>query len=267
MLIGLLGDTHGDQAWIRLAADRFADLGITTVIQVGDLGISAEPTSTDKWNDANEHLCRTGITMLVAPGNHEDYDLINTLTPDAGGWLPFRSHILLAPRGHRIELVGRTFVFLGGAGSVDRTAREVYRENTGVRTRWTQEAISADDVSAAAAGSHADVMITHESPFPVAQVELGFRGGDFEPADVAYARGVRMRLTEAVAAVQPELLVHGHHHRAIDDQWVHPDTGHVTRVRGLSLEFDENSLGVLDLGERLRWSPLPHRGGGAGSAG
>lgn len=259
MLIGLLGDTHGNQAWIRHAADRFAALGITTVIQVGDLGVSGDPTAFEKWNQVNTYLRRKRITMLVAPGNHEDYDLINSLTPDAGGWLPFRSHILLAPRGHRIELEGRTLVFLGGAGSVDRTSREGYRENTGVRAWWPEEAITDDDVSAVAAGGHADVMITHEAPFPVAQIELGFRGGDFEPADVAYAREVRMRLTEAVAAVQPELLVHGHHHRAVDDQWVHPDTGHVTRVRGLSLELDEDSLAVLDLGERLTCTALPRR--------
>lgn len=262
MLIGLLGDTHGNTACIRRAADRFAALEIATVIQVGDLGVSGDSTAANKWNQANKHLRNKGITMLVAPGNHEDYDHIETLASTADGWLLFRSHILLAPRGHRIELGGRTFVFLGGAGSVDRASREGYREKTGVKGWWPQEGITADDVAVVAAGGRADVMITHEAPFPVAQIELGLRAGDFEPADVAYARGVRMRLTEAVAAVQPELLVHGHHHRAIDDQWVHPDTGHVTRVRGLSLEFDEDSLAVLDVGERLTCTGLPRRAWG-----
>lgn len=257
MLIGLLGDTHGNDGWIRHAASRFAAAGVTTVIQVGDLGVSSDVDAARKWDSVDVHLRGMGVTLLVAPGNHEDYDCIEALAPDADGWLPFRSRILLAPRGHRVDFGGRTFVFSGGAGSVDRTWREGYRLRTGVRAWWPQEAITQDDVDRVARGGHADVMITHEAPCPVPQIEAGMQTGEFNAGDVAYARQVRLRLTAAVAAVKPDLLVHGHHHRPIFDVWRDPTTGRATRVRGLSLEFDEASVAILDLSEGLKWGAVP----------
>lgn len=197
------------------------------------------------------------MRMLVAPGNHEDYDLIGSIGPDETGWLPYRSRILLAQRGHRVTIEGVDFVFLGGAGSVDRGWRQredgraaaVLGEYAWLRpgkSWWPQEAITDDDVTAAASGGHAAVMITHEAPYPVPKIEDGLIVGQFDIHDVMDAHQVRLKLTKAVDGVRPDLLIHGHHHRRIDDVYVTPD-GHEVRVAGMAQNSMVDSIGVLSL--------------------
>ena len=249
MRIGLLGDTHGNHAWIKFAARQFEELGITTVIQVGDLGVSANVREAHRWDRTNKYLRLRGITMLVAPGNHDDYDYIDRMTPREDGWLQYRSQILLAPRGLRTEMGGRSFVWLGGAGSVDRTLREQWRrEGNGQRYWWPQEAVTDQDVANTVAGGHADVMVAHDAPFGVPEIDVRLvrTKHRWDTEDLQYAHACRETFTRAVAGVQPELLLHGHYHFAVRGRWQHPDTSHETRVFGLSMDWDLGyGLGVL----------------------
>lgn len=48
---------------------------------------------------------------------------IEALEPRDDGWLPFRPNMLIVPRGYRTEMGGHSFVWLGGAASVDRKPR------------------------------------------------------------------------------------------------------------------------------------------------
>ncbi|WP_062384522.1 metallophosphoesterase family protein [Demequina iriomotensis] len=248
MKVGLLGDIHGNARWARHAIEVFGARGIATVVQVGDLGVAHGGTEIEKWDRANKLLRVHGMTMLVAPGNHEDYDHIDALEPRADGWIPFRDRILLAPRGHRSELGGRSVVWLGGAGSVDRHARRQRGEWQGRRKLWwEQEAISDADIERAVAGGHAEIMVTHEAPAPVPSIERALGGRTpFKAHDREYAAHVRAALTRAVDAIRPAVLVHGHHHRIVRDGWRHPDGGGATRVFGLAAEYSHGGLGVLD---------------------
>ncbi|WP_062312765.1 metallophosphoesterase family protein [Demequina rhizosphaerae] len=247
MKVGLLGDTHGNEAWIRHALDEFAKAGLDTIIQVGDLGVWSGPFAGKMWNRIDELLASHSQTMFVAPGNHEDYDRIDRLKSRDDGWLRFRHRILLAPRGHRTELGGRTFVWLGGAGSVDRSWRRYLESRTGQKTWWHQEEITFADVDATAAGGHAEVMVAHDAPHGVPSIERQLAGNphDFYRDDLHYAYQVRSRFTEAFEAVNPRLLLHGHYHFAVDEL-VEFD-GFRSHVFGLSLDGDPLSLGVLDL--------------------
>ncbi|WP_062384533.1 metallophosphoesterase family protein [Demequina iriomotensis] len=247
MKVALLGDTHGNEEWIRHALEEFATAGLDTIIQVGDLGVWPGPAAGKMWNKIDELLARNGQTMYVAPGNHEDYDRIDRLEARDDGWLRFRHHILLAPRGHRTELGGRTLVWLGGAASVDRGWRRYLESMTGQKTWWHQEEITAADVEAAAAGGHADIMVAHEAPHGVPSIERQIAGnpGGFAREDLMYAHYVRRAFTDAFEAVRPGLLLHGHYHLPVDEL-VEFD-GFRTRVFGLSLDGDPLSLGVLDL--------------------
>ena len=247
MKVGLLGDTHGNEAWIRHALDEFATAGLDTIIQVGDLGVWPGARSAKMWNSIDELLARNGQTMYVAPGNHEDYDRIDRLKARKDGWLRFRHRILLAPRGHRTEMRGRNFVWLGGAASVDRGWRRYLQFMTGEVSWWHQEEITFADVETTRAGGHADVMVAHDAPHGVPSIERQLAGnpGGFAREDLLYAYATRSRFTEAFEAVRPSLLLHGHYHIPVDER-VDFD-GFSTHVFGLSLDGDPLSLGVLDL--------------------
>lgn len=247
MKVGLLGDTHGNGKWILHALEQFAQAGLRTIIQVGDLGVWPGPRAGKMWNQVDKVLELNEQTILVAPGNHEDYDRIARLKLREDGWLQFRDHILLAPRGHRTELGGRSLVWLGGAGSVDRTWRKHHQEVAREKIWWHQEEITYADVDRTVAGGRAEVMVAHDAPHGVPYISrrLATKVNSFKAEDVLYANTVRSKFTEAFDAVQPQLLLHGHYHFAVD-QVVEFD-GFTTHVFGLADDDNPLSLGVLDL--------------------
>ncbi|WP_084130651.1 metallophosphoesterase [Demequina sp. NBRC 110055] len=239
MILGLLGDVHGNLPWLRHAIGHFQDRGIATIVQVGDLGVGMNPRVSTDWDYIGQFMSDNGMQMLVAPGNHENYDLIASLKPRADGWLPFRDSILLAPRGHRTEHDGRSFVWLGGAASIDRLWRTKHHREWGApMSWWPGEAITDPDVDTTIAGGRADVMISHEAPYPVESIERRLSPGVFPALDEAYAREVRERFTRAVAAVKPSLLIHGHYHHVVTDVWEDPHTGHTVNIAGLGMDMD-----------------------------
>lgn len=258
MKVGLLGDVHGTEFWLNRAIDEFSAAGLDTIIQVGDLGVWPGNVAAGKWDRINKRLRLKGITILCAPGNHEDYDQIDALEPRDDGWLPFRPNILLAPRGHRTEMAGHSFVWLGGAGSVDRKPRLMrdsafnrQREHYGSSTRrkswWEQEAITDADVARTAAGGHADVMVAHDAPTRVQTIASRLRNnpGGFSRHDIEYANQARAKFMEAFMAVEPTLALHGHYHFAVNES---VDYGtFTTHVFGLANDGAPYSTGELDL--------------------
>ncbi len=249
MIVGLLGDTHGNHTWIKFAARQFHARGITTVIQVGDLGVDGSKRALRDWAYTNKYLRLRGITLLVAPGNHEDYDHIDSIPIDEDGWQRLGSNILLAPRGLRTNLDGRSVVWLGGAGSVDRSYRQRVYAHGGNGFWWPQETLAEADVVAVIAGGHADIMIGHDAPKGVRTIEtrIARSAHHWDPVDLAYADHSRDLYTRAVAGVEPDLALHGHYHFPVNDTWTHPDTGNATRIFGLSTDWDyQYALGTLD---------------------
>lgn len=257
MRLGLLGDTHFNFAWARYAIRKFHSQGIDTVIQVGDLGIYPGESIGKSWNKINDLLVSLGMTFYVAPGNHEDYDRIARLRPvdDGSGWLRFRSNILLAPRGHRNEFDGRSFVWLGGAGSVNKSILLAESSVSRQKEWWPGEAISVEDVERTVAGGHADVMVAHEAPFGVRAIWEATAGNPqgFRSWDIEYAQEIRERLTQAFHGVRPELLLHGHHHISVDEDADFEKFR--SRIFGLSCDTCNYSLGELntDTLEVVHW--------------
>lgn len=254
-----MGDVHGSEHHILNGLTTFHKKSIDTIIQVGDLGVWPGRGAAESWDRVEAALAANGQTMFVAPGNHEDYDQIDALVPRADGWLPFRDHILLAPRGHRSELGGRSVVWLGGAGSVDRGARIAddrianhvksrYGSSSRQKTWWSQEEITDADVERTIAGGGADIMVCHDAPRPVKTIEdyVESAASGFSAIDVEYAAVSRGRLTEAVKEVAPQLLLHGHWHFNVDDIFKVPFQEHVVRIVGLHRQGHHGNLAVLD---------------------
>lgn len=251
--IGIVGDTHGNSQVTLTILDKLNSQGIKEVHSVGDFGFWPGNPGMHFLSQVNTHLGRLGQTLYVTPGNHEDYNFINALLPNEDGWLVARSHILVAPRGHRWERDGVSFVSLGGAPSVDRSWRLESQRRSGYPVWWAAEDITQEDMDRTIVGGYADIMITHDAPFGVPSIEKGITGNphSFTEQDLRYAYEGRCKMREVVEAVRPKIFFHGHYHWKVDDKLeiFNENTGldDVTLIKGLASDGVPNSYGVLDL--------------------
>lgn len=248
MIVGILGDTHGQQRWTRFALWAYKELGVDVVYQVGDFGFGKSNSGkTDPFSAfVNDNAKKFGVHVVVVPGNHEDYDIIDSVPVDSDGWQHYMDAIDIAPRGHRWTQNGVSFVALGGAPSVDRQYRlSVQRPN--MKLWWEQEAITQADVDKTVAGGYADVMLAHDAPF-VEQIQkvIGGNPHGFAEQDIHYAYEGRKLIDSAFVGVKPKLFVHGHYHFPVDEtvQW---DDGSKSRVFGLDRDGTPGAIGFLDL--------------------
>jgi Icc-related predicted phosphoesterase len=249
--IGILGDTHGDTRAAVAALNLHADKGIGTIFQAGDFGIYPTDFGVEFLETVDATLKDNDQTLFVAPGNHEDYDYIESIPVSDDGLQHIGQRINLAPRGFRKDFGGRSVLFLGGAPSVDRWYRTTHHK---VKSWWAQEALTDEDVRKVIEGGQADVMITHDAPFGAPTVEYRIRDNPFgfTDADLQYAREGRIRMRDAFMAAQPKLFVHGHYHFLADDVWNVPSAPFTRDIRftchmvGLDCNSHNNSVGELD---------------------
>ena len=243
------GDWHGNTLWAMHAVAATAEAGCDVLLHLGDFGIWPG-LSGARYLGAVEYACaENGVTVLVTPGNHEDWDRIDRAeaTDRGDGWGAvkwFTDHIAVLPRGHRFTLTGtggveRTVVSLGGAPSID------FRDRTIGRTWWLQEAITPADVDAVIADGPADYMLTHDTPEPatriVDQIIRGNPGG--WPYDVReYCAEGRRRMTRAFHSVRPRVLLHGHYHVRDTDTVIGDADGDPFTCRIESLGMDGTPL-------------------------
>jgi hypothetical protein len=222
-VVAFAGDWHGDANWAAGRIMSAGEQGIPVICHVGDFGIWPG-NSGKKYLMAVEKTCvRYGVTILVTPGNHEDWDRLDLKqAKDKGdGWGAVKhlsDHIKVLPRAHRFTMTTpagttRTFVSLGGAPSVD------YPWRTEGRDWFPTEMITDDDVAATVAGGHADIMIAHDSPDAPYAVEgvthiLAHNPMGFPVESLAYAKVGRDRMTTAYEGVAPKMFFHGHYHVA-----------------------------------------------------
>lgn len=259
-LIGLLGDTHGNTHVVQNALDMFLAHDVIQIHQVGDFGFWPGKPGEQFLAQVNTHLTKNGQTLYITPGNHEDYSQIKHFPVREDGWLEAREHILVAPRGHRWEWEGVSFVSLGGAPSVDRAWRIQFQRDKGYPVWWKEEDISREDMDLTIEGGYADIMIAHDAPFGVPTVEKGISGNPmgFTEEDLRYGYEGRLKMREVVDVIRPKMFFHGHYHFKVEDKLeiFNENTGvdDVTRIIGLSADGVPNSWGILDLStHKFRW--------------
>lgn len=260
MKIGFIGDTHGNDWVVQVALDNFRKEGITDIVQVGDFGFWPGKPGQQFLAQVNTHLAKNGQILYVTPGNHEDYTFLKYLHTREDGWQEAREHILVAPRGHRWEWDGVSFVSLGGAPSVDRGWRLDFQRKQGHPVWWKEEDITREDMDRTIEGGYADVMIAHDAPFGVPAIERGIQGNpnNFRQEDLEYADEGRNKMREVVDVVRPKLFFHGHYHWKVDDKLeiFNEDTGldDVVHILGLAADGTPMSWGRLDLDTlKFRW--------------
>lgn len=249
MKVGVAGDWHGASRWAVETLDLYADAGVTTVFHVGDFGIWPGEHGRRYLQAVTATLRENGQHLYATPGNHEDYDQIGavpvTVRDEYGPIQWITERVALLPRGHRFTVGGRRAVSLGGAPSIDRE-RRIPRISW-----WPQEALTREQVDTVVAGGHADLMFTHDSPdIPLATravadiVTTPYLGAS--SATMEWVTQGRRLMTEAVLAVQPLLLFHGHYH--VYDQALRllPGTDDPMRIVSLAHDGTVGNAVILD---------------------
>lgn len=200
-MVALAGDWHANTAYAARSIRHALDGGARAIVHLGDFGFRFEPSFLD------------GVAAALGPvplyfidGNHEHFDWLEAQPIDARGVRPLRDTIAHLPRGFRWTWAGRTWLALGGAHSVDRTAR-IPGEGW-----WPQESITDADIAAAITPGAADVLVCHDVPAGI-PVPHTYPDGTFPLDDEAAGEAHRDRVRRVVDATWPRLIAHGHFHQ------------------------------------------------------
>lgn len=221
-VIIVAGDWHGDADWASTVIESAYAAGADTILHLGDFGFWPGDWGA-RYLKRVENLCaHFNITMVVTPGNHEDWERLDLKkAKDKGdGWGAVKhmtDHIIVLPRAYRGELEysggSRSLVSLGGAPSIDFPDR---RENI---SWWKNEMITMKDVEDTIAGGYADIMVAHDSPdLPWAAPAVGdiihspSSQRFWTPQGLAYAAEGRELMHMAYEGVMPKMFFHGHFH-------------------------------------------------------
>jgi len=237
------GDWHGNALWADHVIKQAHDNDVKIILQLGDFGIwpfrNKRPKNMNitkasanlfPFTEVVEFVAaKANVTVVVIPGNHEDYDQINAIPlEDKGdGWglvQHFSDHIIFLPRGYRftIETTDGTaetsFIAVGGAPSIDFEYRKLGT------SWWLEEALTDDDetriVSEAIdwplsdSGHGVDVFLSHDAPEPLAPViqRIVDNPQGWSHAGLKYSADGRNRITRIFNAVRPKFVFHGHYH-------------------------------------------------------
>lgn len=254
--VGFAGDWHGDFSWAQARVMSAGMRGVGVIFHVGDFGIWPGP-SGKKYLMHVERACASyGVTILVTPGNHEDWARLDEKqAKDKGdGWglvKHLTDHIKVLPRNWRANLTTpngttRSFVSLGGAPSID------FEYRTEGRDWWPSEMITNEDVDQTVADGYADVMVAHDSPdvpYAVDAVKqiLASNPMGWSQKGLSYAAMGRARMHRAYEGVAPLWFFHGHYHapglKKITEDGVSPERW----VASLDMQRSPMNTARLDL--------------------
>ena len=163
--IFVCGDTHGTldvRKLDRLKESEKLDYGDYLII-CGDSGIVWDKGSSPKHIAYFENL---NCKVLYVDGNHENFDMLNLYPVQqfCGGKVhKISEHIYHLMRGQIFEILGKSFLCIGGADSSDKE----YRQNH--ISWWKDEQITNLDIDTAKQNlqkyeNEVDYVITHTPP-------------------------------------------------------------------------------------------------------
>lgn len=250
--IAVAGDWHGSIVhtqhiipWMhRLHPD------IKTVVHVGDFGIPRTLANRKSYlSTASYWAVKTGIRLLVTPGNHEGWTLLDELFEASGGQpVEVEPMVWLLPRGYRFTIAGISFLSFGGAASID------YKFRVEGADWFPTEMPTEAHVAAAIAGGPVDVLITHETVnggTPSVEKMLAENPQGWDADELAYSSWSRKLVTDVWDGVNPRVLAHGHMHKKDE---ITLDDGR--RVYSMHMNSKRGNIGFLTLNETLDWEWL-----------
>lgn len=175
MSIWIMGDTHystGDEKKLLNLKGNINDY----VIICGDSGFLWDGNERDK--KVLDTVSGLGFNVLVCPGNHENYDVIEqypVVDYCKGKAIKIRDNIHFMVYGEIYEIEGKRFWNCGGATSMDKCYRIPHL------SWWPQEVPSNYVVDMAVASFEnnvPDYAITHTAPMDITAQIVPFKYGD-----------------------------------------------------------------------------------------
>ena len=168
MAVFLTGDTHGSLDFDKVRAFDELASGLTredVLIILGDFGLVWGDPPSRIEEELLAWLEDRAWTTLFVDGNHENFDLLDTLpvTQAYGGCVQrVRAHVLRLMRGETYQIGGHRFFVCGGAHSIDKDWRVPHK------SWWPQEVPSEEErahiAQAAAQVGEVDYVLTHCPP-------------------------------------------------------------------------------------------------------
>lgn len=227
-----LGDIHGSISWFTYILNICRSWDIKTIIQAGDFGYYPRLPYGEKFlRMIAKSLIDDDITMIVVPGNHEDWHSIlytDHKYDDEGFILPIANQTSLLKMiypGLVWTWCDLRFTGLGGAWSVNREEMEA-DEPAPYMLYFPEEVISESDLyKMSEIEGDVDIFVSHDSPWGV---NIPTIYNEFPESN-----NNRRALATAVDMVNPKLLVHGHYHIRYNGFYKSPE-GQLMPVVGLN---------------------------------
>lgn len=208
--IAFLGDLHGNtNNAYKLIDYIMKHENPDLLIQVGDMGVMGE--LFEKYlNKLNKKLESYNIELWFIDGNHENFNWLlnkvenphdlNTITPK----------IKYIPRGTMLTLGKKNFYFCGGAFSIDKFMRIIYK------SWWPQETLSKEETEELInyynenySNYKIDYFISHDTPlFEHYQDDSIF----MNQADFYEDYFHKMNLSKLYELTKAPKIIHGHYH-------------------------------------------------------
>lgn len=168
MTLRYAGDTHGLNNHIRGIISSADDVGINTVIQVGDFGVFVPSSCALHKMIRNRAENGWTVKIITCFGNHDNWDLyyeLCALYPDEDllEIVP-GSGVYVVRRGSVIDIDGVSHLFLGGAQSIDRHQR---KEGSSWWSREEPNKQELDRFFESWETHKPDTIVTHEAPLRV----------------------------------------------------------------------------------------------------
>ena len=209
--IAFLGDLHGNTNNAYKLIDFIMEHdNPDLLIQVGDMGVMGE--LFEKYlNKLNKKLESYNIELWFIDGNHENFNWLLNKVKNPHGLNSVTSKIKYIPRGTMITLGKKNFYFCGGAFSIDKFMRTIYK------SWWPQETLSKEETEELInyynenySNYKIDYFISHDTPlFEHYQDDSIFMNQSDFYEDYSH----KMNLRKLYELTKAPKIIHGHYHR------------------------------------------------------
>ncbi len=188
--IYVIGDIHGDYDLIDA---RFGELQASSLKEkedvlfvAGDAGFINSYESEKSKEKRIEHLNHLPFIIIVVLGNHENYDIIESLPEveifNGKCYKEEGVDVYYAKNGQVFDIDGTKFFTFNGGLSIDKEKRLEYEKEYGIKFWWPQE-IKEEDFPAAFHNyftHQVDFVITHDVPKDIFVKLVPFIPGRFK---------------------------------------------------------------------------------------
>lgn len=209
--IAFLGDLHGNTNNAYKLIDFIMEHdNPDLLIQVGDMGVMGE--LFEKYlNKLNKKLESYNIELWFIDGNHENFNWLLNKVKNPHGLNTITSKIKYIPRGTMLTLGKKNFYFCGGAFSIDKFMRTIYK------SWWPQETLSKEETKELInyyndtySNYKIDYFISHDTPlFEHYQDDSIFMNQSDFYEDYSH----KMNLRKIYELTKAPKIIHGHYHR------------------------------------------------------